>query len=177
MSSLLFDLHHHQAWADAEQWRCHFSFPAALEDSAIRTRLHHIHLVQRAFLSIVRGQEVAITRPEDFSTPEELMEYARAYHEDALVYLPALSASRLEEMLTIPWFKDPPIRITVEQALTQAAMHSHYHRAQNATRLRELGGDPPLTDLILWYWKDRPSPQWGTFRPPGRVMSGAPDVP
>ena len=35
-------------------------------------------------------------------------------------------------------------------------MHSHYHRGQNATRLRELGGEPPMTDLIVWYWKGRP---------------------
>jgi hypothetical protein len=32
--------------------------------------------------------------------------------------------------------------VTVTEALTQCAMHSHYHRAQNATRLRELGGGP-----------------------------------
>ena len=46
------------------------------------------------------------------------------------------------------------------EALTQAAMHSHYHRAQNATRLRELRGAPPLTDLIVWWWKGRPEPVW-----------------
>jgi uncharacterized damage-inducible protein DinB len=39
-------------------------------------------------------------------------------------------------------------------------MHSHYHRGQNATRLRELGGEPPPTDLIVWYWKGRPAPEW-----------------
>src|SRR5574339_581065 len=33
-------------------------------------------------------------------------------------------------------------------------------RAQNATRLRELGGAPPLTDLIVWWWKGRPEPAW-----------------
>ena len=40
-------------------------------------------------------------------------------------------------------------------------MHSQHHRAQNATRLRELGGKPPTTDLIVWYWKGRPAPHWG----------------
>ena len=37
------------------------------------------------------------------------------------------------------------------------AMHSQWHRGQNAMRLRELGGEPPTTDLIVWYWKGRPS--------------------
>jgi uncharacterized damage-inducible protein DinB len=39
-------------------------------------------------------------------------------------------------------------------------MHSHHHRGQNATRLRELGGVPPSTDLIVWYWKGKPTPSW-----------------
>jgi uncharacterized damage-inducible protein DinB len=39
-------------------------------------------------------------------------------------------------------------------------MHSHYHRGQNATRLRELGGTPPTTDYIVWLWKGRPQPAW-----------------
>jgi uncharacterized damage-inducible protein DinB len=39
-------------------------------------------------------------------------------------------------------------------------MHSQHHRGQNATRLRELGGEPPMTDLIVWYWKGRPGPRW-----------------
>jgi uncharacterized damage-inducible protein DinB len=29
-------------------------------------------------------------------------------------------------------------------------MHSEHHRAQVATRLRALGGNPPMTDYILW---------------------------
>jgi uncharacterized damage-inducible protein DinB len=44
-------------------------------------------------------------------------------------------------------------------------MHSHYHRGQNATRLRELGGDPPGTDLITWIWKGRPAASWQALTP------------
>ena len=40
------------------------------------------------------------------------------------------------------------------------AMHSQYHRGQNAMILRELGGEPPTTDLIVWHWKGRPDPDW-----------------
>jgi len=55
---------------------------------------------------------------------------------------------------------DAPTKISIGEALTQAAMHSHYHRGQNATRLRELGGEPPMTDYIVWLWKGRPQPAW-----------------
>ena len=64
-----------------------------------------------------------------------------------------------EEIIEVPWFR-PPAKISIRQALTQAAMHSHYHRGQNATRLRELGGVPPMTDFIAWLHKGQPPAQW-----------------
>ena len=36
----------------------------------------------------------------------------------------------------------------------------------NAVILRELGGEPPATDLIVWLWKGRPAPDWGDHRSP-----------
>jgi uncharacterized damage-inducible protein DinB len=40
-------------------------------------------------------------------------------------------------------------------------MHSAYHRGQVASQLRELGGEPPLTDFVAWIWLDRPPADWG----------------
>ena len=68
-------------------------------------------------------------------------------------FLSSVTDSRLSESVTFSWFKDPPLTITVTEALTQCAMHSQWHRGQNATRLRELGGEPPAVDLTVWYWK------------------------
>jgi len=42
----------------------------------------------------------------------------------------------------------------------QAVMHSQWHRGQNATRLRELGGEPPTLDLIVWIANNRPAAAW-----------------
>src|SRR4029077_20340131 len=106
------------------------------------------------------------TKPEDFPAFEDLRRYSREYHDEVRAFLAAVSDARLEEPVTIQWFKDPPLTITVTEALTQCAMHSHYHRGQNATRLRELGGEPPMTDLIVWYWEGRPRPSWSAC--PGR---------
>jgi hypothetical protein len=50
MNSLLCDLYGHQEWADAEHWRAIEAHPPALADTAIRDRLHHVHLVQHVFL-------------------------------------------------------------------------------------------------------------------------------
>ena len=47
MNVLLRDFCAHQFWADAEHWRAIEAHSAAAADAAIRSRLHHIHQVQR----------------------------------------------------------------------------------------------------------------------------------
>jgi uncharacterized damage-inducible protein DinB len=156
---LIRDLYRHQAWADAEHWRAILGVPAFLQDARAKERLHHIHLVQRGFHAILAGGPFEITEPSDYDGPA-LLAWARAYHAASLPAVESLTAARLAERVTIPWFKDPPLSITVEEALLQSIMHSHYHRGQNATRLRELGGEPPTTDFIVWLWQGRPEPGW-----------------
>jgi uncharacterized damage-inducible protein DinB len=158
----LLELYGHQAWADAEHWRTIQAHPPALADPAIRKRLVHIHLVQSAFLWMVgpRAAEFAAFEVADFPDITDLKARARAFHAEFAALLDEISDERLSEEIDVPWFKDPPLRIRVEHALLQAAMHSHYHRGQNATRLRELGVEPPLTDFIAWLWRGRPSPDW-----------------
>lgn len=159
MRELVGDLYGHQAWADAEHWRALLAQPGALGDARLFERLHHVHAVQRAFLCIATGDAYQRSRVEEFDPPR-LREWAREYHDTALRVIAALDDAALARPVAVPWFKDMPAPLSLGQALTQAAMHSHYHRGQNATRLRELGGQPPLTDLIVWYWKGRPQPSW-----------------
>jgi uncharacterized damage-inducible protein DinB len=118
--------------------------------------------VQRIFIWAVSDRSVPFgaTTPQDFKSAEDLKQYAREYHEQALELIRQVGDERLGEVVGVPWLPDPPLTLTVAEALTQCAMHSHYHRGQNATRLRELGGEPPFTDLIIWYWKGRPAPAW-----------------
>ena len=160
---MLHDLLRHQEWADAEHWRAIQSFPAAAADLAIRTRLHHIHQVQRAFAWVVgdRGDQFTITRAEDFADLPALRPYATEYYARSLPGLLHLTSDQLARRITVPWFQNPQLEIRVDEALTQCVMHSHYHRGQNAMILRELGGEPPTTDLIVWHWKGRPDPEWG----------------
>src|SRR6516225_2010963 len=132
MNSVLRDLCVHQLWADAEHWRAIEGHPPA-------------------------APGLAITKPDQFGSLAELKAYARGSHDEIDGLLGTLTDARLDSVIVMPWFSDPPLSITVAEALTQCAMHSHYHRGQNATRLRELGGEPPTTDLIVWQWKGRPA--------------------
>lgn len=162
MNPLLRDLYGHQEWADAEHWRAIDATTAAADDGALRARLHHLHLVQRAFRWIVGDRQAPFTiaKVEDFNGMEELKSAARAYHDEVARFLATLPEQRFEERIDVPWFKDPPLSLTVAEALTQCAMHSQWHRGQNAVRLRELGAEPPPVDLIVWYWKGRPPAVW-----------------
>jgi len=162
MFATLRDMYKHQAWADAEHWRAIAAYPAARDDTAIRDRLHHIHLVQRAFLWMVgdRAAPFERSKPEDFASPEQLRVWGQEYHDEIARFLDSASDGHLDAPIVIPWFQDPPLSLTRAEALTQCAMHSHYHRGQNAARLRALGGEPPSTDLIVWFWKGRPAAQW-----------------
>jgi uncharacterized damage-inducible protein DinB len=107
-----------------------------------------------------RSSQPVPTQPADFATFDALKTYARESHGQISRLLAGMSSARLSENILMPWFK-PPLEITVERALAQLAMHSHYHRGQNAVILRELGGEPPTTDLIVWHWKGRPAADWG----------------
>ena len=99
MNPVPHDMYGHQAWADAEHWRAIGAHEAARDDQVIRNRLHHIHLVQRIFRWVVgdRKAELPLTRPDDFESFDDLMTYARSYHEEMQRFLDSMSESRLTE--------------------------------------------------------------------------------
>jgi uncharacterized damage-inducible protein DinB len=162
MKSVLCDLYAHQAWASSEHWRAIRSHGPAATDPAIHNRLHHIMLVEQGFLWVAQGGRgpFSMTKPEDFASLDTLAPVARGVDSEVVALVESMDDASYEVQVAIPWFKQPPLTLSLGQALLQAAMHSQYHRGQNATRLRELGGEPPLTDLIFWYWKGRPAPSW-----------------
>jgi len=162
VNSYLDELFAHQEWADAEHWCAFEAYPAALADKAIRERLLHIHLVQHGFswVTALQRPEFAFKKLEDFPAMADLKKYAQQGLKELGERLKETDHQRMEELIEVPWFK-PMLKISVRQALTQAAMHSHYHRGQNATRLRELGGEPPMTDFIVWLRDGKPAARWG----------------
>ncbi|HEY7790265.1 MAG TPA: DinB family protein [Vicinamibacterales bacterium] len=159
MNPMLRDLLDHLLWADAEHWRVIAAHPAAREDRVIRERLHHMHLVQHAWTWAAgdRVHAFIVSKPGEFPSLEALRAYARGSHDAIVRRRDELSDDQCEERLTLDWFTDPPLALTRTEALTQMAMHSQWHRGQNAARLRELGLEPPAVDLIVWWWKGRPS--------------------
>jgi uncharacterized damage-inducible protein DinB len=116
--------------------------------------------LQHAFLWITGPRTTGFENKEavDFASSTELKKYAREGLAKLNDFVRSVDPARADT-IEVPWFR-PPAKITIRQALTQAAMHSHYHRGQNATRFRELGGVPPMTDFIVWLHKGQPAAQW-----------------
>jgi uncharacterized damage-inducible protein DinB len=152
-------------WADSLVWQSVLSLPK--EDAELHAKLHHLHMVQWAYLHIWRGEAVKPREPGTFATRRALRDWAREYYRELPSYLASLSAADLAREVRFPW-ADHLVRrfgkaraATWVESLLQVAMHSVYHRGQVARRLRELGAEPPLTDYIAWIWMDRPAADWG----------------
>ncbi len=150
----------HYEWADAEHWKAFAALPEALKDETLFKTLYHIHFVQSAFLYVLRGERPVLKRAEDFTEPEMLRSFAADTHKSLKELLSGISPDDFETEVRIPWAKKEFMPATKEKAFMQAFMHSHYHRAQNARRFRELGGAPPTTDYIMWCWLGEPAAAW-----------------
>lgn len=156
----------HMTWADALVWTEVVAVPAAAEDRRLTELLHHVHAVQCAYLQVFRGEPVAIPEIASFDSRVALVSWGRECHEGLRDFAWALDSDGLEREVRFPWAAQLASqfgevgRTDVRQALLQLASHSAYHRGQINTRIRQLGGEPPLTDFVAWVWRRQPTAEW-----------------
>jgi uncharacterized damage-inducible protein DinB len=162
----LTELYHHMEWADATVWASVVATENGQTDTKLREYLYHLHLVQRAFLRLWRGEPREAPYPT-FDDARSLLEWGRAYYDEALAYLSTLSEEKLSEDMPLPWadmierrLGRAPQTTTIAETALQVALHSLYHRGQINARLRELGVEPPLVDYVAWIWLGRPDAEW-----------------
>ena len=164
------ELFAHMQWADALCWKAVFDNPAALSDAKINERLLHIHLVQQSFLHVWRNDPFDWQAAADSNKEmRSLFQWARQYHTEVVAFVNNIDESAIESPMALPWqdmitmqFGQEAATPSLRETLIQVAMHSGYHRGQVATRLRELGAEPPLTDFIAWIWLRKPKAAWTT---------------
>jgi uncharacterized damage-inducible protein DinB len=165
-ASILNDLFRHMEWADASVWGSVLDSEQASSDAKLREYLYHLHLVQRAFLRVWRGEPRYEPYPT-FGESGALMLWGRSYYAEARERLAGWDDEALSRPLPIPWSamvegqigRKPETTILGETAL-QVALHTTYHRGQVNARLREVGASPPLVDYIVWVWLGRPAAGW-----------------
>ncbi len=155
----------HAEWADALVWKAALS--SGEEDDELRAKLHHLHLVQWAYLHIWRAEQVRPRELSTFPTLAGIRGWAREYYRELPSYLGALSDPDLGSEVRIPWADRLVQRFgrarptTLAESVLQVALHSSYHRGQVVRRLRELDVEAPLSDFLAWIWMDRPEADWG----------------
>jgi uncharacterized damage-inducible protein DinB len=156
----------HLEWADAESLGAVLALPAASHDERIRSLLIHIHEVQWAYLHLWRGDPVVIPERGTFTDLGSVSRWARDYHSQRRQFVSGIASADLDGYIVFPWAERLSARFgkvcpaTLRQSIVQIGLHSAYHRGQVATRLRELGAEPPLVDFVAWVWRGQPAAAW-----------------
>ena len=165
------DLFGHMEWADAEVWRVARALPNAFDDERLMRLFMHLHAVQHAFFGMWHDTPADPEHLYAKRTPDELLAFARSYYPRAAELI-AASESRLGDTVHMPWLAQFEQQLgrslnqpTLADTFVQVPMHSAYHRGQINTRIRELGGEPPLVDYIAWIWFGRPAAEWPSPSP------------
>ena len=167
---LLRQLYAHMEWADAKVWSEVLRTADARDDPWLRDKLFHLHDTQQAFLSLWTGRPRQT--PGDLGSLAAVHEWARPYYATARGFLEASDALALAGPVSDAFgdrmrqhFGDARGSVTLGVTALHVAAHTTHHRGQVMTRLRELGGAPPLVDYVIWVWWGSPAAAWD--RPPG----------
>jgi uncharacterized damage-inducible protein DinB len=162
----LADLYRHMEWADATVWTAVLASPTGRPDKQLLDYFYHLHMVQFAFLRVWRGESRTAAFPE-FDEAQPLMNWGQTYYPAAFAHLGTLDEVALAQPMPVPWaamveerLGRKPETTTVGETVLQVTLHTLYHRGQINARLRELDGNPPLVDFIVWIWLGRPAAVW-----------------
>jgi uncharacterized damage-inducible protein DinB len=160
------DLLTHMEWADAETWRAVRTLASAQTDERLKWLFHHLHLVQSIYLQAWRGDPFVLTELTAYADLGAIESWVRPYYPKAMAFAETVPESRFAQPMAVPWSQmivekfGRELAITLSESVWQVFLHTSYHRGQISTRVREIGGEPPLVDYLYWVWAGRPAPEW-----------------
>jgi len=162
------DLLTHMEWADAETWRAVRDLEVAKTDERLRWLFHHSHLVQSIYLQAWRGDPFVLTELKAYPDLKSIETWARPYYPRVTDFAKSVDESRFAQPVEFPWSAmivekfGKALPATLGESVFQVITHTAYHRGQISTRIREIGGEPPLIDFLYWVWAGKPAPDWVT---------------
>jgi len=68
----------------------------------------------------------------------------------------AIGSTAIDKVVAFPRGPKGPFEAPAVAVFLQALTHGQHHRGQNASRMRQLGVTPPMTDFIVWVALGRP---------------------
>ena len=156
----------HMGWADAQTWRAVRATNASGSDERLKWLLHHSHLVQSIYLQAWRGDAFQLTELTSYPDLAAIESSARPYYPLISVFADTVDESRFGQPVDFPWSAmiaekfGKVLPATLGESVFQVVSHTAYHRGQISTRIRDLGGEPPLVDFLYWVWAGKPAPDW-----------------
>jgi uncharacterized damage-inducible protein DinB len=122
--------------------------------------------VQHAWLRAWRRASVDASFPT-FDDAPSVRDWGRSYYDEIFAHLDHVTDEEAAKPMELPWAEfiekqigRVPASISVAETMQQIPLHSLYHRGQINARLREVGGEPPTVDYIVWIWLERPRANW-----------------
>jgi uncharacterized damage-inducible protein DinB len=162
----LSDLVEHMTWADALTWRSIDRVPGVRTDARLMYLMHHIHTVHWVYLQAWRNDPFVVTELKSYENLDAIRSWGEPFYALAKAFAGTMDDALLARPLDFPWSKMIAERYgtvrpaTLSESAWQVASHTTYHRGQVATRVRELGGEPPLVDFLVWVWSGKPAAEW-----------------
>jgi len=150
---LMQDMARHQAWADTAHWKALHENQALRDDLEIRKRLNHMIMATRMLTGLARGESPDPSGMKEIEPADRLEEAMAAANAELLA---AVETVDPQKMVALPRGPKGPWEAPAGVLLLQAITHSQHHRGQNASRMRQLGLTPPMTDFVVWYALGRP---------------------
>jgi len=152
-SQLLLQLAGHQSWADSLHWKALHENGTLREDLEIRKRLNHVVWALRTLTGLAQGGNPDPSTMKEIESADQLEAAQGKANAELIERIKTLD---LQKIIALPRGPQGPWEAPAGALLLQAIMHSQHHRGQNASRMRQLGATPPMTDFILWYALGRP---------------------
>ena len=156
----------HMEWADAKVWSAILAAQEARDDRPLRDKLRHLHETQQQYLSMWTGQPPRSA--EEGASLAAVYEWAQAFYAPARGFLGATDAAAMAGTVAgvfaerMEHYLGPAQgTVTLADTVVQVVTHTTHHRGQVMTRLREIGGEPPLVDYVIWLWSGTPAAAWG----------------
>lgn len=153
----------HMFWADNEIWKTVLANESAKSDREIKRLLFHNHFTHYAFLKVWTGELFTFMTDNDFEDIQSIFKSVVKQNQELKEFIDNVDVSELSKIIEIPWSKyyakesgKSPEPVTLKETMYQIVLHTHYHRAQINSRLRELEIEPPVIDFIVWLWAGQP---------------------
>jgi uncharacterized damage-inducible protein DinB len=163
---VLKDLEAQCEWADSVVLRALLGQESLETDADCLERFRHLLVVQRLYLDLIEGRPVDREATRDLDA-RALSVFARESHAGWRRVLGGLAASDLDRIVPLPFAERFSQRLgfqvgdaTLGDICLQVHTHSTHHRGQICARIRALGAEPPMTDLIFWVLSRRPEACW-----------------